>query len=109
MSDEFDELFAIIDELNRRKAGRAIDGWFLDEGPLRRELYPKHMEFFAAGREFKLRLFMAGNRIGKTFAAAYELACHLTGEYPAWWEGKRFKHNNSWWVCGVDSKLIRVI
>jgi len=35
-------------------------------GPLRRDLYPKHIEFFQAGAQYKERLFMAANRIGKT-------------------------------------------
>lgn len=48
------------------------------------------MEFFAAGAKYRTRLFLAGNRCGKTVAGAYELTLHLTGYYPYWWEGKRF-------------------
>src|SRR5580698_10076444 len=59
-------------------------------GPGRRELYPKQIEFFAAGSQYKERLFMAANRVGKTVAGAFEAACHLTGGYPIWWEGRRF-------------------
>jgi phage terminase large subunit-like protein len=33
---------------------------------------------------------MAGNQLGKTLAGAAEAAMHLTGEYPDWWEGRRF-------------------
>jgi hypothetical protein len=61
-----------------------------DTGPLRRELYPKHTEFFAAGAEHQERAFIAGNRAGKSTAAAFELTAHLTGRYPAWWPGRRF-------------------
>lgn len=39
--------------------------YFPDDGPLRRELYPKHMAFFAGGAKYHERLFMAANRIGK--------------------------------------------
>jgi len=35
---------------------------------------------------------MAGNQLGKTLAGAAEAAMHLTGDYPDWWEGKRFDH-----------------
>lgn len=33
---------------------------------------------------------MAGNQLGKTLAGAAEMAMHLTGRYPDWWEGHRF-------------------
>lgn len=77
--------------------------YFTDEN---RHLYPKHCEFFDAGREYKLRLFMAANRIGKTLAAAYELTCHITGLYPNWWTGKRYTGPQAWWCAGKDSKTI---
>ena len=34
---------------------------------------------------------MAANRVGKSYVGAMEMAIHLTGEYPKWWKGKRFK------------------
>lgn len=63
---------------------------FPDDGPYRRELYPKQLEFFRAGAVHRERLFMAGNRVGKTEGGGYETVCHLTGLYPDWWEGHRF-------------------
>ena len=33
---------------------------------------------------------MAGNQTGKTWAAAMELAAHVSGNYPVWWDGFRF-------------------
>jgi len=63
---------------------------FPSTGPLRRELYPKHLEFFRAGAAHKERAFIAGNRCGKTVAGGYETTLHLTGLYPDWWEGRRF-------------------
>lgn len=77
--------------------------YFTDES---REQYPKHVHFFAVGGQYKLRLFMAANRVGKTLAAAYELTCHVTGQYPDWWVGKRYTGPQAWWVCGKDSKTI---
>jgi hypothetical protein len=57
-----------------------IDSYYPDEGPLRRELYPKHLEFFRAGVEHRERCFLAANRVGKTEGVGgYELTCHLTG------------------------------
>ena len=58
--------------------------------------YPKQMEFHAAGKDFRERLLRAGNQLGKTLAAANEVAMHLTGRYPDWWEGKWFDRANNW-------------
>lgn len=33
---------------------------------------------------------MAGNQLGKTLGGAAECAMHLTGQYPDWWQGRRF-------------------
>lgn len=52
--------------------------------------YAKQIEFHQAGSEYRERLFMAGNQLGKTLGGAAEASMHLTGRYPAWWEGKRF-------------------
>jgi phage terminase large subunit-like protein len=52
--------------------------------------YPWQAEFHAAGRENAERMLMAANRVGKTKSAAAEVSFHLTGDYPDWWEGKRF-------------------
>jgi phage terminase large subunit-like protein len=77
---------------------------------LRRELYPKHLEFFAAGAVFRERCFLAANRIGKTEGVgAYEVTLHLTGQYPIWWRGRRFDKAISAWVAGKDSKTVREI
>ena len=72
---------------------------FPASGPHRRELYPKHIEFFSAGAQYKERLFMAANRVGKTVAGAFETTCHLTGCYPDWWKGHRFDHATDAWAC----------
>jgi phage terminase large subunit-like protein len=82
---------------------------FPDEGPFRRELYPKHMEFFAAGKDEMERCFMAGNRVGKTRAGACELTYHLTGRYPHWWVGKRFDKPISAWAGGSTAQTVRDI
>ena len=56
------ELIALLEERERRKRYRLIDSLFPDEGDYRRELYPKHLEFFRAGAVHRERLFMAANR-----------------------------------------------
>lgn len=83
--------------------------FFPDTGDLRRELYTKHVEFFDAGAEYRARLFMAGNRVGKTIAGSYEVSCHLTGAYPYWWTGKRFGHATEGWAAGKTNETTRDI
>lgn len=68
-----------------------IETMYPETGPLRRELYAKQMDFFKAGKNYRERCFMAGNRIGKTEGAGgYEIVCHATGVYPPWWLGRVF-------------------
>lgn len=104
--EEMEELLELHNELLVRASRNAMDSFYPNSGEFRRELYPKSLMFFEAGRIYKMRLFMAANRVGKTFSAAYEIACHVTGRYPSWWIGKRFANAQNWWVCGVDSKII---
>lgn len=59
------DLASTLSELDRRERMRKIDTFYPDTGPLRRELYPKHLEFFKVGREYKERCIIAANRIGK--------------------------------------------
>lgn len=92
--------------------GPSILGGLVEFGqPLyARELYPKHLEFFAAGAEYRERCFMAANRVGKTMGGgAFEVACHLTGLYPEWWPGRRFWHPVSVWVAGDTYETTRDI
>lgn len=49
----------------KRHSENKIDTYYPDEGPLRRELYPRHMEFFAAGLTYRERCAMCANRVGK--------------------------------------------
>lgn len=91
-----------------RRFGR-FDSLFPDEGVFRRELYPKHLEFFAAGKAYRERCFMAANRVGKTVAGGYEVAAHLTGQYPHWWEGRVFRRPVRVWVAGDTNETTRDI
>src|SRR6267154_2348992 len=93
------EEIELREELARRKRERKILGYYPDSGALRRELYVKHQEFFAAGVDHRERLMLAANRIGKTEGVGgYELALHLTGWYPDWWTGRRFDKAISAWA-----------
>lgn len=80
---------------------------FPDEGELRRELYPRHIEFFKAGSVHQERAFIAGNRTGKTMAVCYEATCHALGWYPPWWIGRKFDARTHGWAAGEDAKAVR--
>ncbi|NJM09328.1 MAG: hypothetical protein HC883_00050 [Bdellovibrionaceae bacterium] len=104
------ELLELIEEKERRAAGRKLYAYYPDQGPLRRELYRKHTAFFAAGAKYRERCMMAANRVGKTEGVgAFEVTCHLTGEYPKWWEGRRFNRPVSGRAAGDTSKTVRDI
>lgn len=71
------------------------------------EPYEKQKFFHNASAEFRERCFMAGNQLGKTMAGGYEMAMHLTGEYPDWYEGKRFEHPIRAWAAGNSGETTR--
>lgn len=103
-------LLALLQERKRRDSRRKLWTYFPDEGPLRRELYAQHMEFFKLGATVPTRCFMAANRVGKTEGGGgYELTLHLTGEYPWWWQGKRFEHPIEAWAAGDTNETVRDI
>jgi hypothetical protein len=99
----------ILKEKKRRKRERKLHSFYPDTGPLRRELYAKHIEFFKAGATHQERAAIAGNRCGKTTLGCYEATLHLTGLYPEWWEGHRFTHPVDWWAASDTSETTRDI
>lgn len=122
------ELLSLLEERERRHAQRLFYELYPEEDapwrgpqiqkgliargqPLHsRHKYPKHMEFFGAGRLYRERCAMCANRVGKTLGmGAYEMAAHLSGEYPDWWEGKRFDHPISAWAAGKGFETTRDI
>jgi len=109
----YNELVALRDALKeqvrRAEEGGHLVKYFPSEGPLRFEKYPKHLKFFNSGATHRERLFMAANRVGKTVCGGYEAACHLTGLYPDWWEGRRFDYPTDGWVAGDTGQTTRDI
>ena len=100
----------VLTEAERRRHTNRIADIYPDEGPLRRELYPKHIAFFKAGATHMERAAIAANRVGKTWGiGGYETALHLTGDYPKWWEGRRFNAPVDVWAAGDTSETTRDI
>ena len=69
--------------------------------------YKWQTDFYEAGTRSKQRALMAANRVGKSYSAAYEMACHLTGKYPDWWPGIKFRRPINAWALGVTGEQMR--
>lgn len=108
--NESRELLELLQEQERRRKFRKLLTYFPNNGPLRRELYKKHLQFFEAGSKFRERAFIAANRVGKTESGGgYEFVLHLTGKYPDWWTGRRFDRPIQAWAAGDTGKTVRDI
>lgn len=110
------EFLKLMKEKIKRSSERKLFDYFPDKTTtpiwsntplIERGLYKKHLAFMQGGSTHNQRCFLAGNRVGKSEVGAFEMACHLTGEYPEWWTGKRFEHPIKAWACGDRSKTVR--
>ncbi|RQS39846.1 DNA packaging protein [Burkholderia sp. Bp8990] len=91
-------LVSVLNELKRRQ----------DRNKLARYApYQKQRDFHNASAQYRERLFMAGNQLGKTWSSAYEIAYHLTGKYPDWWQGKRWNRAVTGWALGESMESTR--
>ena len=90
----------IARELKKRERFNKID--FYDP-------YPYQEDFHSTGVGANQRLLMAANRIGKSYCGAAEMAYHLTGLYPDWWKGRRFRNPITAWAGGVSNETTRDI
>ena len=95
-SDDLEQAVKIAKELEQRKATNRMSEY---------KPYKYQMKFHNA--KAQQRLLMAGNRIGKSFSGAMEMAYHVTGLYPTWWEGKRFNRPIRAWAGGVSNETTR--
>src|SRR3954451_4671169 len=97
-----DPILQLLQQELQRQRHSKLAQLYPDNGPLRRELYGKHVAFFDAGAEYRERAAIAGNRTGKSFGiGGYETVLHLTGLYPEWWRGRRFNAAIDGW-CATD-------
>lgn len=115
-----EERRGLLEEYRRRRASK-IYRYFPDCQPgckpasldkkdhvgLCRVLYRPHLTLFGLGALYRERLFLKANRSGGTQAAAFEVTCHLTGNYPHWWVGRRFDEAGEWWAAGETATTTR--
>jgi phage terminase large subunit-like protein len=97
-----EQVEAAITRLEAVKAQRAAENKLAHYRP-----YPKQAAFHKAGAKHRERLLMCANRFGKTMCGSAELAFHLTGDYPQWWNGKRFESPVRAWAAGVTAETTR--
>jgi phage terminase large subunit-like protein len=88
----------ILRDLDQRIRQRRIEMY---------EPYEKQATFHAAGAAHRERALLAGNQLGKSYSAAAELTYHLTGEYPPWWQGRRFTQPIAAWAAGMTNEVVR--
>ena len=60
-------------------------------------------EFLEAAKEYKGRLALGGNRIGKSDQGAYECALAVTGKHPF----RRYPEKGKCWIVGLDFNMVR--
>lgn len=101
------QLLKMIELYQAKKKESGSSKWFDPESDYNIDACPKHRAFFAAGAAYDERLFMAANRVGKSVAGAYEVACHATGIYPSWWAGRVFDGPTDGWAVGPDARTVR--
>lgn len=106
-SHELRSLLELMEQYQIAHETSGVAKWFLPGTPFSIENCPKHESFFTAGSSFPERVFMAGNRTGKSVAGAIESACHATGIYPPWWKGRRFTHATKGWAIGESAQVAR--
>lgn len=99
-SDRLNDILSTLELAAQRRLYRAKDFF---------EPYPKQILFCNMGLTKRERVLFAGNQTGKTEIGAYEAMCHLTGEYPDWWLGRRFEQPTKCWAAGVTGLSTRDI
>lgn len=72
-------------------------------------IYYWQKELFDAGLKNPERCLIAANRVGKTETCAAEVATHMTGYYPDWWEGRKFNCPISAWTGANTNEASRDI
>jgi phage terminase large subunit-like protein len=106
-SRSLNKALELIDLYQRKLETAGTSKWFVPNGPYSIDKCPKHKLFFESGKKYHERMFMASNRTGKSVGGCFELACHVTGNYPSWWAGRVFDRPVKAWACGSDAKATR--
>lgn len=97
------ELFRLLemaDQLESAKKHGGFRNWFVPGTKFGIENLPKHSAFFRASKDYHELYFSAANQTGKTTSACFAMTLHLTGLYPDWWPGRRWRTPVQAWAAG---------
>ncbi len=81
-----------------RKAYRQLDFF---------EPYAKQRQFIKLTSTKREAALIAGNQVGKTHVGGFMAACHLTGLYPDWWDGRRWDRPVRAWMASPTGMMTR--
>ena len=95
-----EKVLELLQEKQRRIETRRIEQY---------DPYDYQTKFHTEGQGCPQRILMAANRVGKTYCGAAETAYHLTGNYPEWWQGRRFNKPIRAWAAGESNDTTRDI
>lgn len=98
--EEQERLVSLLKEKEARRKFNKLE-WFSP--------YEWQAELCNATEECHQVLAMCANQIGKSTAGALITAFHLTGRYPEWWKGHKFKKPIYSWAAGVSNDTTRDI
>lgn len=103
------ELLQLLEEQEKRLNYAGFAKWFLPGTPYDLAHLPKQRAFFEAGKDYRIRLLIGGNRVGKSHCTTYEASVHATGMYPPEWPGRRFDKPVQLWIAGDTNNTVRDI
>jgi phage terminase large subunit-like protein len=84
---DLDQAAQLIEAIDRRRRTRRLD--YYEPYEFQKKFH--HAIGFETNEIANQRFLMAANKVGKTISGGIETAMHLTGLYPKWWRGFRFK------------------
>lgn len=96
--DQIESLHTLVSKRNEFKKYNKLAYW---------KPYGFQKQWIEASANYQQRYLSAANRIGKSYAACMELAIHLTGLYPDWWNGAVIEDSgHDYWAIGVSQESV---
>ena len=101
--EDLQKVQKLLAEISQHQKYNARLSIFLDQA------YEWQKKAIAYTKDKKVTGVICGNQMGKSEVVCAVIACHLTGIYPAWWKGHKFKQAPNVWIAGPDSRHNREV